>query len=159
MLDLDEIKKRIIEGETIEKIIKDIDWKEFEKLVVSILKNHDFKSFHSFRFKTESRFEIDILSIKEKIILAIDCKQWNKGRYKKSGLKNAAKSQRERVKQLKKFLKGNIITKEKLKLKKNMKFLPLIVTWYEEDLVKYDDILIVPIWKFNQFLLSLSEYI
>ena len=159
MLSLDEIRKRVLEGEEIENILQEIDWKEFEELVEDILKKHDFRSYHNFRFKTDSRHEIDVLAIKEKINLAIDCKQWARGRHKKTGLKYASIAQKRRVKHLEKFLKNNIIAQSKLRLKKNIEFIPLVVTWFEEDIVNHEGIFIVPIWKFNQFLLNLSEYV
>ena len=159
MITLDQIKQRILQGEEIEKIIGEIDWKEFEELVSKILKKHDFETYHNFRFKTNRRYEIDIVAVKKKILLAIDCKQWGRGRYKKTGLKYAIQDQKERVKQLKKFLKNNLIGKSKLKVSKGVKFLPLIITWFEEDLLEHENVFIVPIWKFNQFLLNQSEYI
>jgi len=159
MIQLEQIKQRIQQGEEIEKIIGKIDWKEFEKLVSKILKKHDFETHHNFRFKTNRRYEIDIVAVKKKILLAIDCKQWGRGRYKKTGLKYAIQDQKERVKQLKKFLKNNLVAKSKLKISKGVKFVPLIITWFEEDLIEYENIFIVPVWKFNSFLLNLSEYI
>jgi len=159
MIELEQIKQRIQQGEEIEKIIGEIDWKEFEELVSKILKKHDFETHHNFRFKTKRRYEIDIVAVKKKILLAIDCKQWGRGRYKKTGLKYAIQDQKERVKQLKKFLKNNLIGKSKLKVSKGVKFLPLIITWFEEDLLEHENVFIVPIWKFNQFLLNQSEYI
>ncbi len=159
MIDLNEIKQRILEGEQIENIIQKIDWKEFEKLIAEILKKHDFSVHNNFRFKTDRRFEIDVLAIRNKTSLLIDCKQWGRGRYKKTGLKYSVKEQKERVKQLKKFLKNNPMAQTKLKIKKTTKFTPLIVTWFEEDLIKHEEVFVVPIWKFNQFLLNLSEYI
>lgn len=159
MIELNEIKQRILEGEQIEDIIQEIDWKDFEKLVINILIKHDFQTYHNFRFKTERRYEIDVIGIKEKILLAIDCKQWGRGRYKKTGLKYAVQEQKERVKQLKKFLKNNPIPKSKLKISKRVKFIALIITWFEEDLLEYENVFIVPVWKFNEFLLNISEYI
>ena len=44
MIDLDQIKHRIIKGEQIEKIVEEINWREFEELVKNILKKHDFIS-------------------------------------------------------------------------------------------------------------------
>ena len=38
MIELNEIKQKILEGEQIEDIIQKIDWKEFEKLIAEILK-------------------------------------------------------------------------------------------------------------------------
>ena len=159
MINLDQIKQRVLQGEEIEKIIREIDWKDFEELVSKILKKHDFEIHHNFRFKTNRRYEIDIVAVKKKILLAIDCKKWEKGRYKATGLKYAVQDQKERVKQLKKFLKKNPIAKSKLNISKKVKFIPLIITWFEEDLLEHENVFIVPVWKFNSFLLDLSEYI
>jgi len=159
VIGLNEIKKRILEGEGIEKVVGEIDWKEFEKLIAEILKKHDFSVHNNFRFKTDRRFEIDVLAIRNKISLLIDCKQWGRGRYKKTGLKYSVKEQEERAKQLKKFLKNNPIAQAKLKIKKTTKFIPLLVTWFEEEVLEHENIFIVPVWKFNEFLLNMSEYI
>jgi len=159
MIELEQIRQRILQGEEIEKIIGEIDWKEFEELVSKILKKHDFDTHHNFRFKTNRRYEIDIVAIKKKILLVIDCKHWGRGRHKKTRLKYAIKDQKERVKQLKKFLKNNLIAKLKLKTSKKLKFIPLIITWFEEDLLEHENVFIVPAWKLNNFLLNLSEYI
>jgi Holliday junction resolvase len=159
MIDLDQIKDRILRGEQIEKIVKEINWREFEELVEEIFKKHDFTTFRNLRFKTKKRYEIDVLAVARGFILAIDCKQWGRGRYKKTGLKRAIKTQKERTKELKKFLKNNPILKARLKTQENTRFIPLIVTWYEEDLLEHANIFIVPIWKLNEFLLTLSEYI
>lgn len=157
MITLDQIKQRVLQGEEIEKIVGEIDWKEFEELVSKILKKHDFETHHNFRFKTKRRYEIDIVAVKKKILLAIDCKQWGRGRYKKTGLKYAIQDQKERVKQLKKFLKNNLVA-ELMKISKRIKLIPLIITWFEEDLLEHENVFIVPVWKFNSFLLDLSEY-
>jgi len=159
VINLNEIRQKILEGEQIENIIQEINWKEFEKLIAEILKKHDFDVLNTFRFKTDRRFEIDVLAVKNKISLLIDCKQWGRGRYKKTGLKYSVKEQKERAKQLKKFLKNNFIAHNKLKIDKTTKFIPLLVTWYEEELLEYENVFIVPIWKLNEFLLNISEYI
>jgi hypothetical protein len=159
VIELNEIKLRIQQGEEIEKILKEIDWKDFEKLISEILKKHDFKVQNNFRFRANRRFEVDVLAVRSKISLLIDCKKWGRGRHKKTGLKYAIQDQKERVKQLKKFLKDNPIAQNQLKTQKTKKFIPLIITWFEEDLIEHEDVFIIPIWKFNNFLLNLSEYI
>jgi glycyl-tRNA synthetase beta subunit len=159
VIELNEIKQKILEGEQIEDIIQKIDWKEFEKLIAEILKKHDFNVHNNFRFKTSRRFEIDVLAIRNKTSLLIDCKQWGRGRYKKTGLKYSVKEQKESTKQLKKLLKKNPIAQTELKIKKTTKFIPLIVTWFEEELIDYENVFIIPAWKFNEFLLNISEYI
>jgi Holliday junction resolvase-like predicted endonuclease len=160
MIDLERIKRRILRGEEIEKILEEVDWKEFEEFVIRILEEHEFNTFHNFRFKTERRYEIDILAVRDDLLLVIDCKKWKRGRYKKTGLKYAVQTQVKRINELKKFLKNNTTLQNKLKLDSNdTEFVPLIVTWFEEELLEHDGVLIVPVWKLNQFLLSLSEYI
>ncbi|MDI6825746.1 MAG: nuclease-related domain-containing protein [Candidatus Aenigmarchaeota archaeon] len=159
MVDIEEIKNRILSGEEIENIVEEIGWKQFEELVAEIFKKHDFLTFHNFRFKTDRRFEVDILAFDKNYVFVIDCKQWSRGRYKKTGLKYAVEGQKYRLEELKNFLKDNPIAKSKLKITEKTKFIPLIVTLFEEDLLKHEDTIIVPVWKLNQFLLTLSEYI
>lgn len=158
MISLPEIKQRILEGERIEEIIEEIDWREFEELVSEIFQKHDFKTYHNFRFKTKRRYEIDIIAVRNDIILLIDCKQWSKGRYKKSALKQAVKTQVQRTREFEKFLKNNLIARKKLRIKSE-KFIPLIITWLEENLIEHKNTFIIPVWKLNLFLLNLSSYV
>ncbi len=148
MIDLDEIKTRISKGEQIEDIIKQISWQEFEFFVSKIFTEHDFDVFQNFRFKANKRYEIDILPVSNNIVFAVDCKQWSRGRYKKTALKKSITEQTKRVKELKKVLVGE-----------NIRVIPLIVTLFEEDIVEHKKVWIVPIWKLNEFLLNLSSYI
>jgi len=159
MVDIEKIKQRIHQGEQIEDIVEEIDWKQFEEFIIEILKNHDFIAFQNFRFKTERRFEVDILASDGNNVFVVDCKHWDRGRYKKTGLKYAVEEQKYRLEELKKFIKNNFVAKNKFKITEKTRFTPLIITWFEEDLLKYEDTFVVPVWKLNQFLLSLSEYI
>ena len=143
MISLEEIQQRILKGEEIENIIKDINWQEFEDLVSSIFREHDFDVFQNFRFKTESRYEVDLLSTKNNLIYAVDCKQWNRGRYKKTAIKNSVGKQMKRVKELKKVLIGE-----------NIRIIPLLITLFEEDIIEHENVWIVPVWKLNEFLLD-----
>jgi len=159
MITLKQIKQKVLERQEIEKVIAEIDWKEFEELVSKILKKHDFETYNNFNFKTTRRYEIDVLAVKKKIILAIDCKKWGRGRYKRTGLKYAVYDQKNRAKRLKDFLKNNPIVRSKLKISGRVKLIPLIITWFEEDLLNHENVFIIPIWKFNNFLLNLNEHI
>lgn len=159
MIDLERIKNLIKSGKNIEDIIEKFDWREFEQIIMEIFENNNFRVRKNFRFKTRRRYEIDILAIKRNKVLCVDCKEWGRGRYKKTGLKHAIEKQEERVKELKKFLKNNPIAQNKLKINMNYEFHPLIVTWLQEDLIKENDTLIVPVWKLNSFLLELEKYL
>ena len=102
--------------------------------------------------ETKKRYEIDIIGVKGRTCLCVDCKEWSGGRDKKSGLKNAAKKMEKRVEELKKFLKKNSITDV------DMDFYPIIVTLLEENLIKENDTLIIPASKLNSFLLEIETY-
>lgn len=160
MIDTDKIKQRILEGEEIEEILEEIDWKEFEELVAEILKKNGFKTHLNFRFKTGERYEIDIIAVKRNLSLVIDCKHWGRGRHKKTGLKYAVEDQEERVGELKNFLEEDPGSQKRLGLSlEKTELIPLIITWLEESLLKYEETFIVPVWKLNHFLLNLSKYI
>ena len=158
MISLGQIQQRILRGEEIEKTLEGIDWKEFEEFVAQVFEKHEFNVFRNFRFKTKKRYEIDILAFRNGLIVAVDCKKWKRGRYKRSGLKHAVQTQVERINELRKFLFEEFTLQDKFN-PKSTKFFPLIVSWFEEDLTEYKNVFVVPVWKLNQFLLSLSEYI
>lgn len=148
MINLDEIKQRLLKGEQIEDTVRDINWQEFESFVATVFKENDFDVFQNFRFKTKSNYEIDILSVKDNFVIAVDCKQWGRGRYKKTAIRESVSKQLKRVKELKKVLIGE-----------NIRILPLLVTLFEEDIIEHKKVWIIPVWKLNEFLLNLSGYI
>jgi len=159
MTELEEIKVQLMKGKTIEDILEKLDWKKFESIIAEIFQENRFYTKQNFRFKTKKRYEIDVLAVKSNRVFCIDCKWWGKGRYKKTGLKNAVISQEKRVKGLKKFLKKNPIAKSMLKLNLVYAAYPLIVTLHEEDMIKENDTFIVPVWKLNKFVTEIEHYI
>jgi Holliday junction resolvase-like predicted endonuclease len=159
-MELEKIKKELLKGRTIEEILENFDWKDFEKTVSEIFLANNFKVKQNFIFKTKRRYEIDVLAIDERFIFCVDCKEWSRGRYKKTGLKYAAKDQEERLKQIKKFLKKNLIARQSMKIDlEKQKFYPFIVTLFEEDLLKENETLFVPVWKLNSFLLNMEKFL
>jgi len=162
-MELEKIKKHLAldNKKTIEEIIEkfQLNWQDFEKLVAEIFFDNNFRIKQNFRFKTKNRYEVDILAIRNRYVFCIDCKEWGKGRNKKSGLLTAIDKQEKRLDELKKFLKSNPIAKNMLDVNmKKQKLIPLIVTWMQEDIIRESDTLVVPIWKLNDFLLELENY-
>lgn len=156
-MDLEKIRARISGGKEIEEIVEEFDWKGFELFVKEILQSNEYRVFQNLRFKTNRRYEVDVTAVKNGKALCIDCKQWGSGRYKSNGLRNAAERQKERTEQLKKFIKGNPIAKNKLGFDgKDIR--PLVVTWLQEDVIETNGTYIVPAWKLNSFLSNLEEY-
>jgi Holliday junction resolvase len=153
-VELEEIRKNMLSGKSIEEILEKFDWKKFEDLVAEIFRKNEFKVKQSFWFRTKRKYEIDIVAIKGSFVLCIDCKEWGKKRYKKTGLKYAAKNQEKRVKEFIKFIKNNRIIQDKLEINPNCKFFPLLVTLFEEDLIKENNVFVVPVYKLNTFLIE-----
>lgn len=158
MVDLEKIKIQILEGTPIEKILSRFDWSGFEKAVAEIFLANGFSIKRNFRFKTKQRYEIDIIASKAGKIICVDCKGWREGRNKKHAIVKAAEKQKERVKQLKKFVSKNPIVQSSLKIGGTRQtYTPMIVTLLEENLKKDDsNTFVVPVWKLNSFLNSTS---
>ncbi|MBI2084594.1 MAG: NERD domain-containing protein [Candidatus Aenigmarchaeota archaeon] len=157
MLDLEHLAEELSHGKSFEDILERYDWKVFEKTVAEMFKTNGFGIKQNFRFKTKRRYEIDIIAVKNSQIFCVDCKWWGSGRYKKSGLKNAAKLQQERAKEFKNYLKKNPIAQKLLKIGSGYSTHPLLVTLHDENLIKENEIFVVPIWKLNTFINDLHS--
>lgn len=113
-------------GANIEELSKFLNWKDFEKFSSRILNNYGYDIIENFRIKNDrKRIEIDILAIKENLILLFDCKRWNKPLIGKN-LESISKKQYFRAKILKEILE---------KIYKNgsikVNILPIILSLYE----------------------------
>ena len=159
MINLEEIKDKISKGQEIEEALEKFNWREFEDFITEIFRNNGFNVKQNFRFKTKNRYEIDLLAIGKRVAFCVDCKGWGRGRYKKTGLKYAAKNQEKRLEELRKFLKKNPIAVGMMNIGQTQEFYPLIVTLFEEDLLKESDTIVVPVWKLNSFLLEMDNYL
>lgn len=154
---LDALKAQLQKDKVIENILEKYDWKKFEGIIAEIFQENGFNTKQNFRFKTRKRYEIDIVAIRNNRIFCVDCKWWGRGRYKKTGLKNAVISQENRVKELQNFLKKNPIAKSLLKVTK-YKIYPLLITLHEEDMVHENETFVVPVWKLNRFITEIEQY-
>ena len=152
MMDLEELKRLVLDGKPIEDVLEKFDWREVERIISEIFKENGFQVRQNFRFKTERRYEIDILAVREDLVFCVDCKEWSRGRYKKSGLRQAVKLQENRLKEFKEFVKKNFIAQSKLNMDIKSDFYPMLVTLFEEDMIKENDTFVVPVWKLNNFL-------
>ncbi len=156
---IDEIESHLRKGKSIEDILEKYGWKKFENVIANIFQENRFHTKLNFRFKTKRRYEIDVIAVRNNQTFCIDCKWWGKGRYKKTGLKNAVTNQENRVKELRKFLKKNPIAKGMLKINEKCSIYPLIVTLHEEDMIKENNTFVIPAWKLNRFITDAENYI
>lgn len=156
---LNEIESQIKQGKDIEDVLEKYDWKKFENIIMQIFQESGFHTRQNFRFKTKKRYEVDVIAVKNNRIVCIDCKWWGRGRYKKSGLKSATIAQENRVKELRKFLKKNIIARNLFRITPKYSLYPLLVTLHDEDVIKENETFVIPAWKLNKFITELEVYI
>lgn len=151
-IDIEEIRKRILSGEPIEDVLSRYRWQDFESAVAQIFMSNGFTVFKNLRFKTDRRWEIDVVASKRGSVLCVDCKGWGNGRHKKTALRKAAEEQIGRTKSLERFVSNNPIACHKLGVQSDTIFYPTIVTLFDEDVDPDNGILVVPVWKLNSFL-------
>ncbi len=152
MIRLDDLVSSVRGGREIEDILRGLDWRGFEKMVSRIFEENGFRTTRNFRFKTEHRYEIDIIASRPRTVVCVDCKEWSMGRNKKHALKKASIKQKQRTEQFKKFISENPDTLESIHIVDEQEFYPIMVTLYEESIKDVSNVKIVPVWKLNTFL-------
>lgn len=125
----------IKQGASVDQVSANLEWKDFEGLVSTILETKGFGVIRNLTL-TKPRMEIDVIGIKLGVALLIDCKHWKRQSY--STLKAAVEKQVERVKHYVSKTKGAVAV-------------PAIVTLYQEELSFIDKVPIVPILQFSSF--------
>jgi GDP-D-mannose dehydratase len=158
-VELEKIVEEVKKGKELEKILKKFDWKFFENFVREVFELNNFFVKQNFVFKTDKKYEIDLIASRCNLVLCADCKSWASKGSKRSKLKKAVEKQEERVREFKKFLRKNPIAQNKLKIKSKSKFKSIIITLLEEDLVEEKESLIIPIFKLNSFLNEVERFI
>jgi len=149
--------RAVNEGVDLERAYRYLGWGEFEDVAVFALEANHFSTRKHFRFKTSARFEIDVLGFKEPLILSIDCKHWRRS-WVRVAFANAAEKQVSRSLQFAKFL-----SKSKTSLRicswKRAVVMPIILTLSDTPLKVYEQVPIVAIFRFQDFLYNLPTYV
>ncbi|MBD3341964.1 MAG: hypothetical protein GF353_22885 [Candidatus Lokiarchaeota archaeon] len=152
-----------------------LDYNGFEELVEEILLRHNYEAITNFRFSdksyfrkktSQSRYEVDVIGLKNNLLLMIDAKQW-KRRDPFSIINRVADLQYQRAIALKKNpdIFSELITKlaqpdKTLKKKLPISIIPCIVTLEDSGCRRNDNkIPLIPISKFNSFLGELSDFV
>ena len=104
---LQEILQRIASGEDLYSVLKSYGWRTFEELVSYILESNNFKTKLHFRFKTNRRYEIDVLAEKNKKCLLVECKKWKGKTASPSKIEKAVETHQERIKEFRKKFNKN----------------------------------------------------
>ncbi|MEM2123539.1 MAG: nuclease-related domain-containing protein [Candidatus Bathyarchaeia archaeon] len=143
----------IREGLDPEASTRSLSWRDFEKFVEDSLSAENFKVLNNLYFMSNgNRRQIDLLAIREPLILSIDCKHW-RSKYSSSRVLKAVKSHIERTRSL----ADNIMMNERIRglhiSHRRCFILPVIVLLMEP--YNYRIVLevpVVPLLKFRDFL-------
>jgi len=120
-----------------------MNWKGFEAFVESAFEALGYKTQRNVRFR-KPRAEIDLVSARNGLVFAVDCKHW-KRTVGHASMLDVSRRQIVRAKRL-------------VDLHDNSKVIPLIVTLHDETLhILENGIPIVPIHKISDFVLNWEE--
>ena len=137
-------------GLDFDKIIQQLTWQEFELLTTTVGDEFGFEAKTGLNFSSgERKYQIDVVLKNKPFVLFIDCKHFG-GTGKKSALKKAVEEQIERAKALAKKVTD---LQEKLKIAswKKIIFMPLIITWLDDEIYFYEKVPVVPFTKLRSF--------
>ncbi|RDE14298.1 MAG: hypothetical protein C4K48_06250 [Candidatus Thorarchaeota archaeon] len=147
-------------GVDIAEVIGLLTWKDFEGLIATIMSENGFRCTESFRRRGNSSIrgmEIDVIGMHDRSVFSVDAKMWGIRGGKSSALCEAAVKQKERTVRL-------LAQREKLSEKLrpvvpgDYEFFPILVTWMVEDVELYEGVPVVPVFKFNTFILDFDTY-
>jgi len=141
-------------GADIERVCRNLSWKEFEDVAVTAFQTNGYLTIKHFRFRHENRmWEIDVLAIKGKNVVCVDCKRWMK-RLSASTMSRVAEAQIERVKALSK-----IIDESTFPANDRIFLIPMILSLVPASSKFCNGVPIVPILQLQNFLDELPAHI
>ncbi|MFW9956776.1 MAG: hypothetical protein ACFFCT_01785 [Candidatus Odinarchaeota archaeon] len=147
-------------GMEISEVISLLTWKDFEGLIAGILVENGFRCIESYRRKGNSferGMEIDVIGVRGGLVFAIDAKMWGVRGGKSSSLRTAIEKQKVRTKKLV-SQSEHLSRKMKAELQGQYEFVPIIVTWLVEEVELHEGVPVVPVFKFNSFVLDFESY-
>jgi hypothetical protein len=147
-------------GQDIAEVIGLLTWKDFEGLIATILVENGFRSIESYRRRgndIEKGMEIDVIGIQGRIVLSIDAKMWGIRGGKAAALRTAAVKQKERTMKL--VANSEHLSKKiQFETQRDYEFFPILVTWLVEEVELFEGVPVVPIFKFNSFIVDFETY-
>jgi hypothetical protein len=144
------------QGADPESVCRKLNWQEFEDITVIALNSNDYRTRKHFVFRSDKlRHEIDVIGVKGKLALCVDCKHWMYG-WQRGRIINAVKNQVERTKALAAEAPKY---QEKLMLgqENQLLLIPLLVTLADVSSRTVHGVPVVPILRMKAFLSELSD--
>ena len=147
-------------GAAIERVSRFLKWDEFEKLSTLVFEKNGFRVRKNFRFSwMNKRWEVDVLGMRDPIIISADCKHWHKGWSGVASIR-AAEKQVERTKALAEAsISKTLRSMIGINGWKHAYFIPVILSLAPSRCKFYEKTPIVPILQLKDFLQNIIVYI
>lgn len=138
-------------GADFERICKFLEWSEFESIVAQAFQTNGFRVLTNFRFKhAGKRWEIDVLSCREPLIVCVDCKHWRRG-WSRAATVKAVEAQVERTRAFADVL-PTYYQKARLAEWRSATLVPLILSLVHGPFKFYNNVPIVPVLQLQDFI-------
>jgi len=138
-------------GADFERVCGLLSWSEFENIAAQAFEANGYRVMRNLRFKQASRrWEIDIIGLKEPLILCVDCKHWKRG-WQKAATMKAVEAQIERTEAFAKAL-PNYYQKAKLEEWETATLLPIVMSLTLGPCKFYSNVPIVPVLQLQDFI-------
>lgn len=146
-------------GADIEEICRFLDWKEFEQVAVLAFEANGYMVKKNFRFKASGRkWEIDVIGLKEPLILCADCKHWNRG-LRKAATAKAVDAQIERAEAFASSIEKHVRQMPPQIVEwREILVLPIVISLVPAPFKFYRNVPIVPILQLRDFLHYIPAY-
>jgi len=138
-------------GADFERVCKFLEWNEFESIAAQAFQANGFRVLRNFRFKQAGkRWEIDVLSCREPLIVCVDCKHWRRG-WSRAATVKAVEAQVERTRAFAEAL-PNYYQKAQLTEWKSATLVPLILSLVHGPFKFHNNVPIVPVLQLRDFI-------
>ncbi|MGB9709246.1 MAG: restriction endonuclease [Infirmifilum sp.] len=122
-------------------------WSTFEEVVAQALREAGFNAYRALRFKHQGkRYEVDILAVKSRLALCVDCKRWE--RLRESMLLKAAEAQRHRCEALARVIERGLPQVD-IPVG-DYEMIPVVVSLYRSSIPLYFGALIIDLRSLSQ---------
>lgn len=150
--------KAISLGADPEYVSSFLQWQEFEDIVAVASAWNSYSVTKNLRFKYMGRmWEMDIVACKKPIALCLDCKHWLRG-MSPASLKKIVEEQTQRTFALSQFL-PNLSVKMECISWESVSFVPAVLSLIPSRFKFYDNVSIVSILQFQDFLSQLPAHL
>jgi hypothetical protein len=137
----------------LERAVRALTWQEFEKFSEECLASAGFETRKGIVFNDDKRrWQVDLVGVKSRILLSIDCKHWESRNYS-SKFNTAVEHQKQSLQLLIRRMRAlRALTSQEVSA------LPVIITLFEPRESLLDDVVLVSVAQLPDFLEHISPY-